>query len=96
MVRIMSRKLTDEDRRAVDLFLDQGAEATNDAVTKVVPLVSQKRMSAVLKTLAMLDDMPVEEPPANLIEKTMRRIDSATSKTAAHPPHRTAPATPLP
>jgi hypothetical protein len=92
----MSRKLTDEDRRAVDLFLDQGAEATNDAVTRMVPLVSQKRMSAVLKTLAMLDLMPVEEPPTNLIEKTMRRIDREISETTAQPSGRATPATPPP
>jgi hypothetical protein len=87
----MNRTLSDEDRRAVDLFLDQGAQPTSNAVTKVVPPVSQKRMSSVLKTLAVLDHMPVEEPPPNLIEKTMRKIDRASSKTAAHAPRRPAP-----
>lgn len=79
----MNRKLSDEDRRAVDLFLDQGAKAAKDAVTKVVPPVSQKRMSAVKTVFNLLGQMPVEEPPVNLIERTMKRIDRSRGKQPA-------------
>jgi hypothetical protein len=89
----MSRTLSDEDRRAVDLILDQGAAATNDALKKVVPLVSPKRMASVSKVFAVLGQMPAEEPPRNLIEKTMRKIDRAASnKGVSQVPRRPAPA----
>lgn len=90
----MSRTLSDEDRRAVDLFLDQGAGATEGRVTPVVPLVSQKRMNSVLRVLALLDEMPVQEPPTNLIEKTMRKIDREAGRQPSPQPRRPAPATP--
>jgi hypothetical protein len=94
LVRIMNRTLSDEDRRAVDLFLDQGARATKGGVTKVVSPVSQKRMASIKQVLAMLDEMPVEEPPADLVEQTMRLIDSAAGNPAAQPASRPAPVIP--
>src|ERR1700677_1738243 len=74
VVRTMSRKLSDEDRRAVDLFLDQGAEAANVNVTQVVPLVAQKRMSSVAKILTVLVFLAAATPQPNLIAINMRRI----------------------
>jgi hypothetical protein len=90
----MNRTFSDEDRRAVDLFLDQGAGAAKGGVTKVVPLVSQKRMASVLKILALLDELPAQDPPPNLVEKTMRRIDRASGKTPVHPVRRPTPIIP--
>jgi hypothetical protein len=76
----MNRKLTDEDRRAVDLLLDQGANISKGAITQVVPTVSEKRMTAVKKVLALIGQMPAQDPPANLVSKTMRRIQQATPR----------------
>jgi hypothetical protein len=90
----MSRSLSDEDRRAVDLFLDQGAGATKGRVTQVVPLVSQKQMNSVLRVLALLDEMPVQEPPSNLVEKTMRKIDHVAGRVPSQEPRRPAPIIP--
>jgi len=72
----MTRKLTDDDRRAVDLLLDHGAG--NSTVTRVASAVPQKRLKAAERVLSLLGEMPAQEPPVDLVAKTMQRIDTAT------------------
>ena len=86
-VNRMSRKLSDDDRRAVDLLLDHGTTNGN-GMTRVAAHVSQKRLAAAEKMLKLIGQMPAEEPPANLVEKTLRRIDRATIGRAGHLPRR--------
>jgi hypothetical protein len=88
-------KLRNEDRMAVDLLLDravtgsagngQGAGYGNGTpaggfatISGAVPQLGQ--VQAVLR---VLDMMPVEEPPADLVARTMRRVEA---ETAAHDP----------
>jgi hypothetical protein len=87
-VNIMTRKLSDEDSRAVDLLLDHGTGMGNDGITRVAPHVSQKRLAAAEKLLKLVGQMPTEEPPDDLVAKTMRRIDRASSRRVGHPTRR--------
>ena len=75
----MARKLGDDDRRAVDLLLDRG-NGTGDNITGtfVTPGgIAPKRVEAAEKILALLQLMPAAEPPADLVSKTMTRVDQA-------------------
>jgi hypothetical protein len=84
-------KLRNEDRMAVDLLLDRavtgsagnghgnGTPAGGFAtISGAVPQLGQ-----VQALLRVLDMMPVEEPPADLLARTMRRVEA---ETAAHDP----------
>ncbi|MDP9172898.1 MAG: hypothetical protein M3O30_03420 [Planctomycetota bacterium] len=73
----MLKKLGDDDRRAIDLLLDR---EPGDSMTKefVMPgEVTPKRLASIERILSLLQAMPSVEPPADLISKTMHRIDSA-------------------
>lgn len=98
----MSR-LGDEDKRAVDLLLDQpgpGEFASGNAVMFVAPRQDgfERRVRAVQSLLQLLDSMRVEDPPADLTERTLLRIelrgyDRGTSQVStsqqAQPKHNT-------
>jgi hypothetical protein len=83
----MSRKLTEEDRRAVDLLLDHGG-ANHGGVTRVARAVSQGRLKAAERVLKLVGQMPAEDPPANLVARTMARIDRATLGRSGQPTRR--------
>ncbi len=74
----MSLKLSDEDRQAVDLLLDTSRSSGN-GVMKVTASVSQKRLAAAEKVLNLLGAMPADEPPADLLARTIERIEAATT-----------------
>jgi hypothetical protein len=76
----MIRELTDADSRAVDLLLDRGNSLSNEKSTGsfVTPGgIAPKRVEAAEKILAMLQLMPAADPPADLLSKTMTRVDQA-------------------
>jgi hypothetical protein len=85
----MSVQLHPEDCRAIDLLLDQGVRAggVNNArsLTSSTSAVDRDRLVAVQRVLGLLAMMPAPEPPANLISKTLARIERAPSP-AAHAP----------
>jgi hypothetical protein len=82
---MMTRKLSDADRTAVDLVLDhlQAAGAGNgngnggDGVVMVSQSVSDERLSAVQRVLSALDAMPAAEPPSDLAVRTLQKIARA-------------------
>jgi hypothetical protein len=97
-------KLHDEDRRAVDLLLDHASQDLHGhGQVKPAPLtasVPPPRLTAARRTLALLDAMPELEPPADLVARTLARVERAGRagraghrpvKPAAHvpppPPH---------
>jgi hypothetical protein len=92
----MTPRLRDEDRLAVDLLLDQAVtEAGNGLGNGHVPTgftqvngAVQERLAAVEKVLHVLDLLPAEEPPADLMGRTMRRLEaeSARDPAALRPP----------
>jgi len=87
----MTKRLGDRDRRAVDLLLDRSAGAADGDgngnggyVTHAQP-AEDSSIAAVQRTLSLLDLLPAEEPPADLIARTMARIDSRGATAPLHP-----------
>lgn len=77
----MRMNLTDEDKRAIDLLLDQGLSASATSGGRagyVAPAVDdvRARMRRAGEVLSLLQHMPVAEPPADLVARTMRLIDA--------------------
>ena len=93
----MMPRLRDEDRLAVDLLLDRAASSAGNGsgngqtgFTPVSNAAGQVRQ--VEAVLRVLDMMPAEEPPADLVSRTMRRIDTDS---AQHDPAALRPPQPL-
>lgn len=84
----MEPSLSDIDGRAVDLFLDQGAEAVNGGVKPIYSAVPQERIVAVEQLLSLLDHMQLPEPPENLLMRTMQKIDRQAGTSQAQLPSR--------
>ena len=93
----MTLRLRDEDRRAVDLLLDRAATGTgvnpngagngngnghHGASFSQVSGDVQTRLPAAQKVLQMLEMLPAEEPPKDLLGRTLRRLDAVR---ADHP-----------
>ena len=80
-------RLRDEDRLAVDLLLDRavassggnGSANGHSSFTSVNGSVPEQlgRVEAVLRVLEM---MPAEEPPADLMARTLRRVEAESAQ----------------
>jgi hypothetical protein len=71
----VAARLADPDRRAVDFLLDGDSSASQEMVASPMAQAAfMERVNVVRDLLSALDSMPVEEPGANLIEATLRRI----------------------
>ena len=77
-----SRKLSPEDCRAVDLFLNHGA-AHCSAASRASAGGPSAGVSAAARLIAMLDTLPAAEPPVDLVARTLSRIDAADRPLAA-------------
>jgi hypothetical protein len=77
----MKSKLTDEDRRALNLILDRGnAAATSGPLYAAAdePMSKlSKRIPKIQKVLQLLDALPAEEPPQDLVARTLKYIAAA-------------------
>jgi hypothetical protein len=80
-----NKKLNDEDRAAVDLLLDRptegfymGSLADSGVFVKSVSPQPQ-RVRSVKQVLNLLKELPVDEPPADLAGKTLRRVYASGS-----------------
>ena len=89
----MSKRLSVEDRHAVDLLLERpDAQQGNKSLVEMVfarPVKGsfEKRLDAVEKILNVLSALPAPEPPRNLVSKTLQRIERAQLEpTLAHRP----------
>jgi hypothetical protein len=74
----MLLKLSDDDGRAVDLLLDRAqsaAEHSQESASSNGQL--QERLRKAAQLLDLLRDMPAPEVPADLVEKTLKRIAEA-------------------
>ena len=82
----MSLNLRDEDRRALDLLLDRShsAAASRNGDGDVggqsrpvfaQPGVAQERLNHAERLLRMLDLLPAVDPPQDLLDRTMRRLE---------------------
>jgi hypothetical protein len=86
----MTKRLGESDRRAVDLLLDRSAGAENGNgtggyVAHAQP-VTEPGLQSVQRVLSLLDLMPADEPSADLMTRTLARIE-ARPNVAAQPMH---------
>ncbi len=100
----MTRRLSDEDRRTIDLLLDgaattirgdgngNGPSHAGDARYGVSHhgIAASGRVDAAKRVLNLLDALPTDEPSADLLTRTMRRIDRRSPtrgdiRTGVHP-----------
>ena len=95
----MKLKLTDDDRKAIDLFLGEATAAMNSTSRGYIAASGAKNMKAVERVLNLLHALPAEEPSADLTARTLARIgqapariiDGAGTRAAIDPqPHRPA------
>ncbi len=80
----MRPNLKDEDKRVIDLLLDQGlsSQATTSGRAGFMPAAIddvRARLRKADEVLSVLRHMPVMEPPADLVAKTMRQIDASVA-----------------
>jgi hypothetical protein len=79
---LMSVKLGEADRRAVDLVLDkqlpEKGSLGQSAGQFVKPMqTTPERVNSVEKILALLQELPTIEPSKDLVSKTLNRVDKA-------------------
>jgi len=74
----MKTKLKDEDRRALDLLLDRSPTAAGRTapVFAAADAAVRERLPRVQKVLHLLDALPAEEPPKDLVARTMEFIEN--------------------
>jgi len=84
-------KLSNEDHRAIDLLLERGAAASASVtgagmssgdgmssgyLSHAAP-VNPNSLRAVQQVFDLLNLLPPEEPPADLVQRTLDRVDRA-------------------
>jgi len=78
----MARQLRSEDRQAIDLLLDRSQSAVGFAAeSKVDPA----RLNAVSSVLHLLDNLTADEPPADLLARTLERVGATDNRNALPP-----------
>src|SRR5688500_12708018 len=84
----MTKRLGDSDRRAVDLLLDRsmGAVDGNGRFVAHAHPGTEPGIQSVQRVLSLLDLMPADEPSADLVTRTLARIE-ARPNVAAQPMH---------
>ena len=75
----MAIRLSNQDRRAIDLLLDK-ATAAHTTFTSTTEAVDTIRVQVVEKILHLLDGYEPAEPPADLVARTMKRIETAETQ----------------
>ncbi len=86
--------LSAEDRKAIDVLLDQGASTADGGVIPHTPAASPKNLLAASKVLQLLSQLPEVDPPADLVSRTMGRIDQDIADRALRREARRRPAAP--
>jgi hypothetical protein len=78
----MNRKLTDQDRQAVDLVLDRfSTMAREDGVIAVDGAPAEPHVQSVERILSVLEAMPAPEPAPDLVARTLARIAASSPAT---------------
>ena len=72
-------RLRDEDRLAVDLLLDRAASGNGRTGFTPVNAGAQGQLAKVQSVLKVLDMLPADEPPADLVARTLRRLDAESA-----------------
>jgi hypothetical protein len=76
----MKFKMTQEDRCAVDLLLEQGSASAFKGWSASCFNADhgarlRHRVETVEKVLGVLAEMPASDPPANLVARTLRKVE---------------------
>src|SRR5688572_23247191 len=80
--RRMTKRLGESDRRAVDLLLDRSTGAgngdgnDNGGYVAHAPPATEPGIQSVERILSLLDLMPADEPAADLMTRTLARIEA--------------------
>lgn len=79
----MMKRLGDDDAMAVDLLLDYGNKPDDGNSGYVLPVgdAVAKRIGAVETVLRLLAEMPAPDPSPDLVQRTLRRINSSSGAT---------------
>jgi len=78
----MARQLRPEDRQAIDMLLDGSHSAVGFAAESNV---DPARLNAASSVLHLLDNLTAEEPPADLLMRTLERVGGAADRNALPP-----------
>jgi hypothetical protein len=85
----MSKRLSAEDRHAIDLLLERPDGSGKSLVEMVFAHPAkgkfEARLDAADKVLSLLDNMPAADPPEDLVSRTMQRIEQAQLEPTARP-----------
>jgi hypothetical protein len=77
----MAKKLSHEDSRAIDMLLDRngtgGMVMAGSSNVKSGKMNMKNRIKAADRMLRVLGQMPAVEPAADLVQRTLARIDAA-------------------
>jgi len=79
----MKLKLTTDDRNAIDLLLDQAASAAKAPSQSYVAAAGAQHLHAVENVLRLLRVLPMSEPPADLVSRTLAHISRTTGQAMA-------------
>jgi hypothetical protein len=74
---MLKKKLQTQDSQAVDLLLDGQAVSLTDSGVFVKSVdVEPQRVQTVKQILNLLKQLPTEDPPTDLVGKTIRRVNA--------------------
>jgi hypothetical protein len=73
----MEMKLSEDDALAVDLMLDRSSATGGNSATFAAPAGDSvvERIGAVETVMRLLAEMPAADPPADLAQRTIERIE---------------------
>ncbi len=82
----MTKRLSENDRRAVDLLLDrsngESAHAPGNGFIRHAQLATEPALEPVQKVLTLLDHTPAAEPPVDLVSRTLAKLNSSVGSAA--------------
>jgi len=78
-------KLSDEDGRAVDMLLDSSGSSNGNGASgfNAPPAPFRQRLESVEAVLNLLKEMPNNDPPKNLVAKTLQNIERRRGRRGA-------------
>jgi hypothetical protein len=79
----MNRNLSDGDRRAVDFLMNHTESQSPMHAFDTASQIEPSRLQAAEKIFAVLQSFPAPEPSPDLVARTIRRVEKATSRMAS-------------
>jgi hypothetical protein len=80
-----TRTLSVDDQKAIDVCLDHAVSAQKGLLTRVAVPAEQKRLDAANQLLSLLAELPAADPPADLVSRTLQRIDQQEARNIIRP-----------